>query len=310
MMELNVAMVKGKKHKESRERKMVEEFNTDKEFARVFDTTFEFQEDEEFDRLINNTSFNFREDSEIDEKFGDITRDIFTNELEENEHQFHTERLKDEEEFANVFYTTAFKFQEDDEFDRLFNYISLELNEEERFAETFDIDKRSFANKFEEPADKFITDKFITDKFEQNLDIKKVECPVLRRGCKQEEFDEFAKSWGQYAGCQWELDDRELRQQLLNCAVGPLELIMYKVLGSQLDTLSETDLMKELGKLAVVRSVAEQQDVDNPAMVYVDNPAMVYVDNPAMIYMENTTKKPTSHRSPAHSSLTHRRDAR
>ena len=73
MMELNVATVEGKKYKESREHKRVEEshsdgdfikghttsfeFKEDKEFAKVFDTTFEFQEDEEFDRLINNTSF-------------------------------------------------------------------------------------------------------------------------------------------------------------------------------------------------------------------------------------------------------------
>ena len=120
MMELNMAMVRGKKHKESREHKMVEDFNTDRdifkghttsfmfeedrEFAKMFDTTFEFQEDEEFDRLINNTSFNIKEDSEIDEKFGDITRESFN-----DEHKFHTGRLKEEEGFANVLYTTTYK---------------------------------------------------------------------------------------------------------------------------------------------------------------------------------------------------------
>ena len=69
VMELNMAMVKAKKHKESREHKMVEDFNTDRdvfkghstsfmfeEFAKVFDTTFESREDEEFDRLIDNPS--------------------------------------------------------------------------------------------------------------------------------------------------------------------------------------------------------------------------------------------------------------
>jgi hypothetical protein len=305
MMELNGAMMEGEKHKESREHKRVEEFNTDKdiikgrtsfefdedkEVAKVFDTTFEFQEDEEFDKLINNTSFNIKEDSEIDGKFGDITRESFTDEL-----RFHTGRLKEEEEFANMFYTTTFKCQEDDEFDRLFNNITLELKEDERFAEMFDSAKGSFATKFEEPANKFIA-----DKFEQNLDFNEVKCPVLRRGCKQEEFEVFAKTWRRYAGCQWEMDDRELRQQLLNCAVGPLELIMYNNLGSKLDTLSETDLMQELEKLAVVKSIAEQQDVDNPAMVYANNPALVYMEN---------TAKPTSHRSPAHSSLTHRSPA-
>ena len=259
-----MATVKGKKHKESREHKRIEVPNSD--------------------RLINNTSFKFKEDSEIDKQFGDSTRESFTNELEENEHKFHTERLKEEEEFANVFYTTTFKFQEDDEFDRLFNNISLELDEDERFAETFDIAKGNFANKFEEPASKFVT-----DKFEQNLDIKEVKCPVLRGGCKQEEFDEFAQSWGRYAECQWEMDDRELKQQMLNCAVGPLENIMYNSLGSKLDTLSETDLMEELEKLAVMKSIAEQQDVNNPAIAYMEN-----------------TAKPTSHKYPAQCSLTHR----
>jgi hypothetical protein len=299
-MELNMAMVKGKKHKESREHKMVEDFNTDrdifkghstsflfkedKEFAEVFDTTFEFQEYEEFDRLINNTSFNSRDDNEIEEKFGDITRELFTNELEENKHKFHTERLKQEEEFVKIFYTTTFKFQEDDGFDKLFNNISPELDDDERFAETFDIAKGTSANKIEE-----------ADKFRKDLDIKGVKCPVLRGRCKQEEFDEFAQSWSQYAECQWEMDDRELRQKLMNCVVGPLELFMYNSLGSKLDTLSEPDLMEELEKLAVVKCIAEQQDVE----------AVDYVNNLAMVYMENTAK-PTSHRSPTHRSLTQR----
>jgi hypothetical protein len=55
------------------------------------------------------------------------------------------------------------------------------------------------------------------------------------------------------------MDDRELRQQLLNCAVGPLEQIMYRALGSKLDTLSEFDLMEELERLALVKSVADVQ---------------------------------------------------
>ena len=59
----------------------------------------------------------------------------------------------------------------------------------------------------------------------------------------------FARTWRRYAGYQWEMDDRELRQQLLNCAVGPLELIMYNSLGRKLDTLSESDLIEELEKL-------------------------------------------------------------
>ena len=48
------------------------------------------------------------------------------------------------------------------------------------------------------------------------------------------------------------MDVGELRQQLLNCADGPLEVFMYNSLGCKVDTLSETDLLKQLEKLAVV----------------------------------------------------------
>ena len=65
------------------------------------------------------------------------------------------------------------------------------------------------------------------------------------------------------------MDDRELRQQLLNCAVGPLEQIMYRALGSKLDTLSEFDLMEELERLAVVKSVADVQAMTSPTRVKV-----------------------------------------
>ena len=47
------------------------------------------------------------------------------------------------------------------------------------------------------------------------------------------------------------MDVRELRQQLLNCVDGHLEATMYDTLGSKVDTLSETDLLEELEKLAV-----------------------------------------------------------
>ena len=58
MMELNMAMGKGKKHKASRKHKMVKELNTDR----------------------------------------DIFKEHFTNEFGENMHNFHTEKLKQEEE--------------------------------------------------------------------------------------------------------------------------------------------------------------------------------------------------------------------
>ena len=84
MMELNMAMGKGKKHKESRKHKMVEDFNTDRdifkghstsymfkedrEFTKVLRTKFKFREYEEFGRLVNKTSFNNRDGNEFDEE--------------------------------------------------------------------------------------------------------------------------------------------------------------------------------------------------------------------------------------------------
>ena len=54
------------------------------------------------------------------------------------------------------------------------------------------------------------------------------------------------------------MDDRELRRQLLNCTDGPLEAAMYDALGSKIDTISETDMMEELEKLAVEEKPVKQ----------------------------------------------------
>ena len=63
------------------------------------------------------------------------------------------------------------------------------------------------------------------------------------------------------------MDERELRQELLNCAVGPLEDVMYNTLGGKVDSLSETDLLDELEKLATVKTGTEVQAVDYPARI-------------------------------------------
>jgi hypothetical protein len=107
-----------------------------------------------------------------------------------------------------------------------------------------------------------------------------------------------AQQWSLYAGCHGGMDERELRQQLLNCAVGPLEAVMYDALGSKVDTLSETNLMKKLEKLAVVKTVAVMQAVDYPAMISEENPVQ-----------QPTAHSSPAHRSPAHSSPTHRSQA-
>jgi hypothetical protein len=82
-------------------------FQEDEEFAKVsYITNFEFEENEEFDRVFNSTTFDFEEDGEFDKVFRDIAKGSFTNEFEEHEIEFHTDKFQEEEEFAKVFYTT------------------------------------------------------------------------------------------------------------------------------------------------------------------------------------------------------------
>jgi hypothetical protein len=88
------------------------------------------------------------------------------------------------------------------------------------------------------------------------------------------------------------MDDRELRRQLLNCIDGTLEAAMYDALGTKINTSAETDMMEELGKLAV----NEQFTVEEITAV---------VENMYMISKEIPVKQPTAHRSQAHSSQAH-----
>ena len=125
---------------------------------------------------------------------------------------------KEDEEFAKVFHSTACEFDEDEEFAKVFNTTAIEFN----------------LNEGDLEFDKV----FYTDKFEQDSDHQEVLCPLLRRGCTQVGFKAFVQQWRLYAGCHGGMDERELRQQLLNCAVGPLEAVMYDTLGSQVDKLS------------------------------------------------------------------------
>ena len=62
------------------------------------------------------------------------------------------------------------------------------------------------------------------------------------------------------------MDVGELRQQLLNCADGALEPLMYNSLGGKVDTLSQTDLVKQLEQLAVVVGEEVNLDVRNDAL--------------------------------------------
>ena len=59
---------------------------------------------------------------------------------------------------------------------------------------------------------------------------------------------------------------------------------MYDTLSGKVDSLSETDLLEELEKLATVKTVTVVQAVDYPAK----------------ITMENPVQQPTAHSSPTH----------
>jgi hypothetical protein len=159
---------------------------------------------------------------------------------------------KVDEEFAKVFHTTACEFDEDEEFAKVFNTTDFKFDENE--------EDREF--------DKV----FYTDKVEQDSDYQEVLCPLLRRGCNQGEFEAFVQRWSLYAGCHGGMDERELQQQLLNCAVGPLEAVIYDTLGGKVDSLSETNLLEELEELAVAKTVSVVQAVDYPAMITMENP--------------------------------------
>jgi hypothetical protein len=130
----------------------------------------------------------------------------------------------------------------------------------------------------------------------QNSNPQEVPRPLLRGGCNQVEFKSFTQQWSLYAGCNGGMDVRELQQQLLNCADGPLEAAMYDALGSKVNTLSETDLMEELEKLAVEEIVAVMNNENYATMISKE-------EGPAH---RSTAHRSPAHRSPAHSSTAHR----
>jgi hypothetical protein len=172
--------------------------------------------------------------------------------------------MGEDEEFDKVFHSTACEFDEDREFARVFNMTAFEFNE----------------NKGAREFDKV----FYTDMVEQDSGYQEVLRPLLRGGCSQEDFKTFTQQWSLYAGCRDGIDERELRQDLLNCAVGHLEDVMYDALGGKVDSLSETDLLGKLKKLATVKTGTEVQAVDYPDM----------------ITMKNPVQQPTAHSSPTH----------
>jgi hypothetical protein len=121
-------------------------------------------------------------------------------------------KYKDVEEFESLFHSNNCQLTEDVEFARMYNMTAFQYDEMERvhdFNRAFDADVA-----------------------EQDSGYQEVVCPTLEGGCNMDEFEMFAQMWRQYAGHHDETDSRELRQELLNCTVGPLEEVMYKTLGA------------------------------------------------------------------------------
>ena len=202
-----MTMVEERKYKKKEVCKDIDESPTDRDFVKRYNITFKsqedekfakvinttnlgFEEEEKFDRLFNNTTIDFEEDGEFDEMFNNNARESFTNEFEEHENEYHTDKLneedeefdrlinnitfnfekngeldevfgniargsfinefEEEEEFAEVFYTTNFEFEETKKFDKMFINTTFDFKGNDRFDKKFDVAKGSFTSEFKE----------------------------------------------------------------------------------------------------------------------------------------------------------------
>jgi hypothetical protein len=138
--------------------------------------------------------------------------------------------------------------------------------------------------------DKNIVRGYINFNFNKIDEEGNVPHPMLRDGCDQDEFRSFMLQWRLYIGGRGEMDDRELRRQLLSCIDGTLEDAMHDALGYKINTSSVTDMMTELGKLAVDELFTVEEII-------------TVVKNMYMIPEEIPIKQPNTHRSQPHSSM-------
>ena len=90
---------------------------------------------------------------------------------------------------------------------------------------------------------------------------------MFKGGCSPHEFRRFTHQWNLYAESPGEIHERELRQELLNCAEGPFEDVMYDTLGTKVDSLSEADLLYELEILATLKTDTEGQAENQSVMI-------------------------------------------
>ena len=82
---------------------------------------------------------------------------------------------------------------------------------------------------------------------------KKIPQPCIAVGCSQEDFKFFKRSWNQYVRASNEMGDVVLRDQLLHCPDYALKRAVAMALGDRVNTITVSDLLKEIETLAVVR---------------------------------------------------------
>jgi hypothetical protein len=95
-------------------------------------------------------------------------------------------------------------------------------------------------------------------------------CPMLQDGCNKEEFRLFTQQWRLYIRKRGELDYSEVRQLLMSCIDETLVDAIHDALGYKINTSSVTDMMMELGKLAVDELFTVEEIVtvvDNMCMI-------------------------------------------
>jgi hypothetical protein len=81
----------------------------------------------------------------------------------------------------------------------------------------------------------------------------KIPRPEVSGGCSQEDFKFFTRKWNQYVRSSNETDGTKLKDQLTHCPDDALRSALYKALGDRIETISMTDLLKEIEVMAVVQ---------------------------------------------------------
>jgi hypothetical protein len=84
----------------------------------------------------------------------------------------------------------------------------------------------------------------------ERVQLPKIPRPQISGSCSQEDFNFFNRKWGQYVRFSNEKDGNNLRDQLSNCPDETLRSVLYKALGDRIETISVTDLLKEIELLA------------------------------------------------------------